>query len=163
MKNHLHNLWHSRTSGEKAVMAIAMAVVAVLLYSWLVVSATQARSRLENRVTSLRARAIQLEQQSAEYARLHTTAAPTVAQIDLRSLVQSQTDAAGLSHALLKIDVQDAHRVQVAFGATSFAAWLDWVQTLQSQQVRIEACRMEALSTTGLVSITATLARSPSQ
>lgn len=140
-------------------MAGSIAVVVIILYLWLLQSATQARVRLQASVATLQTQAVQLEQQSAEYARLRAAPAPVVSQIDLRTLVQSHSDSAGLSQALIKIDVQDAHRVQVAFGAMSFADWLDWAQTLQSQQIRVEACRIEALSTAGLVSITASLVR----
>jgi type II secretory pathway component PulM len=163
MKNRLHDLWHTRTPGEKWAMALTLVIAIAALYAWLVLSATEARARLQTNVTSLRAQSVQLEQHSVEYARLRSTPVPAVPQIDLRALVQSQTDAAGLSQALIKINVQDAHRLQLTFGATSFAAWLDWAQTLQLQQIRIEAARIEALSTAGLVSVTATLARSPSQ
>jgi general secretion pathway protein M len=45
------------------------------------------------------------------------------------------------------------------FGAVAFADWLDWIAGLESQQVRLEAGRIEALSTPGLVSVTATLVR----
>jgi len=45
------------------------------------------------------------------------------------------------------------------FGAVGFADWLNWVAGLTSQQVRLDACRVEALSTPGLVSVTATLVR----
>ena len=47
----------------------------------------------------------------------------------------------------------------MVFGAVAFADWLNWVASLTSQQVRLDACRIEALSTPGLVSVTATLVR----
>jgi type II secretory pathway component PulM len=45
----------------------------------------------------------------------------------------------------------------------SFADWLAWLATLQSQQVRVEAARVEALATPGMVSVTATLTRGGAQ
>jgi type II secretory pathway component PulM len=51
----------------------------------------------------------------------------------------------------------------VTFGAVAFAAWLAWVERLQSQQVRVDACRIEALATPGLVSAAATLVRGGEQ
>ncbi|GEM_PF-1068814 len=163
MKTRLHSLWSSRTAGERTAMAVALAIIVILLYVWLLQSATQARTRLKTAVATLQAQTAQLEQQSLEYAKLRAAPLPTASSTDLRTLVQSQVDTAGLSQVLLKIDVQDSHRLQVTFGATPFAAWLDWTQALQSQQIRIESSRIEALSTAGLVSITATLARSQSQ
>jgi general secretion pathway protein M len=57
------------------------------------------------------------------------------------------------------MDVQDANRVVVAFGAVAFADWLGWVASLGSQQVRLSACRIEALPEPGMVGVTATLQR----
>lgn len=51
----------------------------------------------------------------------------------------------------------------VIFGAVAFADWLNWVAGLKSQQIRLDACKIEALSTPGMVSVAATLLRSQSQ
>ena len=77
--------------------------------------------------------------------------------------MQNRIDAAGLSRALTRMDVPDADQVVVVFGAVAFADWLDWIAGLQSQQVRLDACRIEALATPGLVSVAATLARPKSK
>jgi type II secretory pathway component PulM len=60
---------------------------------------------------------------------------------------------------LLRIDAQNADQVQVVFGSVAFADWLAWVATLQAQRIRLDTGRIEALSTPGLVSVTATLTR----
>ncbi len=83
----------------------------------------------------------------------------SVSQTDLRMLVQAQAGAAGLVRALACIDAPDANQVQVVFGAIAFADWLNWVASLQSQQVRLDACRIEVLSMSGLVSVIATFIR----
>ncbi|MGH8864757.1 MAG: type II secretion system protein GspM, partial [Burkholderiales bacterium] len=90
---------------------------------------------------------------------LRAAPAASVSQTDLRTLVQAQAGVAGLSRALVRIDAPDANQVVVVFGAVAFADWLNWVASLKSQQVRLDACRVEALSTPGLVSVTATLVR----
>ena len=77
--------------------------------------------------------------------------------------MQARAVAAGLSRALVKIDAPDANQVVVVFGAVAFADWLNWIAGLKSQQVRLDACRIEALSTPGLVSVTATLVRAKPQ
>jgi len=142
-----------------AVFAFGLAGAAIL-YFWLVQSTMHARAKLQVSVATLRTQAAQLDQQSAEYARLRTAPAPTAAQTDLRSIVQAYAEKTGLSRALVKLDAPDRNRVQVTFGALPFADWLIWIQALQAQQTRLETCRVEALSTTGMVSITATLVRS---
>lgn len=138
---------------------LAAAVTAIALYGWFVQSAGQARAKLNTSVTALRAQAMRLEQQSIEHARLRAAPAASVSSSDLRTLVQSRIGAAGLSPALVRIDAPDADQVVVVFGGVAFADWLDWIAGLQSQQVRLDACRIEALTTPGLVSVTATLAR----
>jgi len=89
--------------------------------------------------------------------------AATVSSTDLLALVQSRAGAAGLSQALVRIEALDSEHVTVVFGALAFADWLSWIAGLQSQLVRLDACRIEALSAPGLVSVTATLARATTQ
>jgi type II secretory pathway component PulM len=73
--------------------------------------------------------------------------------------VQAQVDAAGLGHALARLDAPDADQVVVAFGAVAFADWLNWVASLNSLHVRLAACRIEALAEPGMVGVSATLQR----
>lgn len=163
MKTRILSLWNSCSPGKKWAIAIAIAVVVVMLYLWLLQSASQTRPRLQASVAALRTQASQLEQQAVEYARLRATPAPVAAQTDLRTVVQSHVESSGLAQTMFQIDAQDVNQVRVTFGATSFAAWLTWAQSLQSQQVRVEACRIETLATPGLVSITATFVRNQAQ
>jgi type II secretory pathway component PulM len=132
------------------------------LYVWLVQSAGQARVQLRTSVTTLRAQAARLDQQALEYGRLRAAPAATASPTDLRTLVQARVGDAGLSRALVRIDAPDPNQVKVVFGALPFTDWLAWVASLQAQQVRLDACRIEALSTPGLVSVTATFTRAKS-
>jgi type II secretory pathway component PulM len=144
------------------IAALAM-FLGVLLYIAFVQTAWRARAQLRTGVTTLRAQANVLEQQAAEIERLHAAPAVAVSQTDLRTLVQAQADAAGLSRALVRIDAPDADQVIVVFGAVAYADWNNWIVGLKAQHVRLDACRIEALSTPGLVSVTATLARAKPQ
>jgi general secretion pathway protein M len=144
-------------------MATLAAVLAAALYLWLVQSAERARAQLRTGVTTLRAQATRLQQQAAEIEHLRAAPAISASQIDLRTLVQTQTGAAGLSRALVRIDALDADQVVVVFGAVAFADWLNWIAGLKSQHARLAACRIEALSTPGLVNVTATLVRAKPQ
>jgi type II secretory pathway component PulM len=51
----------------------------------------------------------------------------------------------------------------VVFGSAPFADWLAWITSLQTQQIRLDSSRIEALSTPGLVGVTATFVRAKSQ
>ena len=159
MRAQLRKAWESRAPRERVIIAALAAILGTVLYVWLVQSAWQARMQLRTSVTSLRAQAARLDQQALEYGRLRVAPAATVSPTDLRTLVQAGVDAAGLARALVRIDAPDADQVVVVFGAVAFADWLAWIDGLQAQQIRLDACRIEALATPGLVSVTATLAR----
>jgi len=163
MRAQLRKAWESRAPRERAIIAALAVMLGVVLYIWLVHSAGQARVHLRTGVMTLRAQAVRLDQQAVEVERLRAAPAISVSQTDLRTLVQARAVAAGLSRALVKIDAPDANQVVVVFGAVAFADWLNWIAGLKSQQVRLDACRIEALSTPGLVSVTATLVRAKPQ
>jgi len=163
MRAQLRKVWESRAPQERTIIAILTMVLGAALYFWLVQSGGRAHTRLRASVTTLRSQAARLEQQAAELERLRATPATPASQTDLRALVQAQAGAAGLSRALVKIDAPDANQVVVVFGAVAFADWLNWVTSLKSQQVRLDTCRIEALSTPGMVSVTATLLRAKHQ
>lgn len=159
MRAQLRKLWESRAPRERIVIAVLAAVIGVTLYWWLVQSGGRTRTQLRASVATLRVQAARLEQQATELERLRATPAPAASQSDLRTLVQAQAGAAGLSNALVKIDAPDANQVVVVFGAVAFADWLNWVASLQAQQVRLDTCKIEALSTPGMIGVTATLLR----
>jgi general secretion pathway protein M len=159
----LRQAWGSRSPRQRTAITVLVAVLGIALYAWFVQSVGQARVKLGTSVTMLRAQALRLDQQAIEHARLSATPPATASSTDLRKLVQNRIDAAGMSRALTRMDVPDADQVVVVFGAVAFADWLDWIASLQSQQVRLDACRIEALATPGLVSVTGTLARPKSR
>lgn len=159
MKDELKKLWRSRSPRERIVL-VALAVVAFgALYVSFVQSAEQARARLSSSVLALRERAARLDRQAEEVRRLRAAPPLAVSRSDLRSVVRNQVGASGLSSALGRLDAPDASRVIVSFGAVVFSQWLQWVAALQAQHVRLAACRIVALSTPGMVSVTATLER----
>jgi general secretion pathway protein M len=163
MRAQLRTIWESRAPRERAVIAALAVILGAALYVGLVHSAGRARAQLRTSVTTLRVQAVGLEQQAAELE--HVRAAPPISasHTDLRTLVQAEADAAGLARALVRIDAPDAGQVVVVFGAVAFADWFNWIARLKSQHVRIDACRIEALSMPGLVSVTATLVRAKTQ
>jgi general secretion pathway protein M len=159
----LRKAWASRAPRERLVITVLAAVLGAACYLGLLYSADRARARLGTSVAALRTQAALLEQRAAEHQRLRATPAPAVSPTDLRTLVRERVDAAQLSGALTLLEAPDAEHVRIAFGALAFADWLNWIAALQAQHVRLEAARLEALATPGLVSVTATLARSGPQ
>lgn len=163
MKAKLRKAWQSRSPRDRMIITVLLVVLGVALYAWLVLSGGQARLQLRHSVSALGAKAEHLDQQAAEYTRLRLTPLPAKSATDLRSLVQSRITDTTLARSLVRIDVADEDQVVVVFDALSFSDWLSWINSLRSQRVRLDACRIEALATTGLVSVTATLVRAKAQ
>lgn len=159
----LRRRWESISARERRFIAALAVMLAIALYVWLLQSADRARVQLGTTVVALRWQANRLEQHAAEYGRLQAVPAATSSKTELRALVQAQAEASGLTSEKIRIDAVDANQVKVAVGAIAFADWLAWLSLLQSQHVRLGTCRIEALSATGLVSVTATLVRTRSQ
>lgn len=163
MRMKLLHFWDARPPRHRAAIAVLAVMASALLYWWFARAANDARLHLRATVTTLRAQAGAIERQAIEVARLRTAPAASSSRTDLRALVQAQVDAAGLSSALGRVEARDANQVQVVFGSVPFADWLTWVGTLQALQVRLDTCRIEALSAAGLVSVTATFVRAQPQ
>jgi general secretion pathway protein M len=160
---HLNKVWESRSPRDRKIIAILAGVVCAMLYLLLVQSGGAAHTRLSASVTTLRAQVSRIELQAAELGRLRAAPSTPPSQTDLRALVEAQAGAAGLSRALVKIEAPDANQVVVVFSAVAFEDWLGWVVRLKAQQVRLDTCRIEALSTPGMIGVTATLLRAKQQ
>ncbi len=159
MRAQLRKLWESRSPRDRLIIAVLAAVVGIALYLWLVQSAYRARAQLGTSVATLRAQAIRLDADATELERLRSMPAPPAPQTDLRTQVQAQAGAAGLARAILRMDAPDANQVQVVIGSVPFSDWLAWVAGMQTQHIRLDSSRIEALSTPGLVGVTATFVR----
>lgn len=159
MKAALRSAWESRAPRERSIIAALGAVLGIACYGFVVHSVERERGQLRASVATLRTQAAVLDHQAIEHERLRAAPATPASPTDLRTLVQARAEAARLSGALTRLDATDADQVQITFGAVSFADWLRWITALQAQHVRVEAARLEALSTPGMVSATATLVR----
>lgn len=157
----LRKAWASRAPRERWVIAALAVVVGAAAYLSVLQAADRGRAQLQKSLPLLRTQAALLDQQAAEHQRLRKTPAPAASPGDLRSLLQTRADAARLP--LTRIDATDADHVQITLGAVAFADWLGWIAALQAQHVRLESARIEALAAPGLVSISATFARSRAQ
>jgi len=161
--NRLTDRLRSLPAAHRRIALVALVIAAMAFYGWLVMTASQNRARLLSVVPVLQGQAAQLERHAAEYTTLRAKPVASLAQSDLMTAVQSHVDQAGLSSALVRIEALDRNRVQITFGSVVFADWMKMLRDLQSQQTRLETCRIEALSASGLVSITAQLVRPPVQ
>lgn len=160
MKTALTRFWQSLGTRERVVLITLLALLAAAAYGWLVHSATRARTQLGASISVLREQARRLENDANELTQLRgVPPSPAVSSVALPALVRTQTESAGISRLLLRLDALGGDQVQVEFGTVPFADWLTWIAALRAQQVRLESCRIEALAVPGLVSVTATLSR----
>jgi len=159
MKATLSGIWLARSPRDRKIIAISTVVFILILYLMLVQSAVKAQSSLQKNVVDLHTQETFLNDQALEYNRLRNMSAITSSPTDLHTLVQIRILDAGLSNNLLRINAIDANQVVVVFGAIAFSDWLHWIIDLKSQHIRVAKCRIEALSTSGQVSVTATLVR----
>ena len=151
--------WDSRTARERAGVSLVAVLVGVALYFALVYVLDRSRSEMRANLATLRGQAAVLERHAAEIERLRVVSPvvpPPPRPRELRALVDAEARAAGFTPAQLRVDVRSADEIQVVLGSAPFAAWLAWVASLQAREVRLETCRIEPLSTPGLVSVTAT-------
>lgn len=159
MRHAFNQWWVSRSPQERLVIVVAALCLGLALYVWLLQATTHARQRLLPAVSQLRAQALRQGEQADEITRLRAMPATPSSSTELRQLVQRQVDANGLTKSLVSIELVDTHHVKLVFGSVSFADWLTWADTMQAQQLRFAAVRVEAQSAAGQVSVTATLER----
>lgn len=161
MRTAVRDLWGARAPRERLVIAVLVALLAAVLYVSFVQSASRARTQLEKSVSQLRTEAARMTRSSDEIVRLRASpppSSPASAQ-DFRALMQARIDSAGLGASLRSIEPLDAGQVRVTFGAVPFGDWVAWVEELQTQQIRLDTTRIEALASPGMVGVTATFVR----
>ena len=160
MKMRLKLFWQERGKQEKLFLMILAAALVLAAYVGLVVAATRARTDLATSLLSLRSQAARMERDAGEILSLRQRPVAKSSVVDLRILAQTQAGAAGLTRSLQRAEAPSSNQVQTVFAAAAFADWLIWLRGMQAQQIRLESCRLEALSSApGLVSVTASLSR----
>lgn len=104
----------------------------------------------------LRADMRDFEQQALEYDRLRVFPSSPLLPEDLRALVQTQAEAAGISDTLALVDATNTYQVHVAFSTVPFADWLSWVEEMQLKHLRFKSGRIEGRPESGMVDVAAT-------
>jgi len=163
MKLPFKEQWCSMGPRQQLGWAVLTVVLGGFSCAWFLDLANRNRSQLRESVSALRIQNADFENRSAELERLRGISPVSPSQSELRALVEAQTNAIGLTSGQVRIDSPDKNHVKIEFGAVPFSEWVVWLENLQSQQVRVESSRIEALSATGFVSATSTLVRSKSQ
>jgi len=154
--------WNALSPRERRLITIASVTLAASLYVWLLVTGSVTGNALRGSLPELRMQALTLEQHAVELEKLRLLPAPMPSNTNLLVLVQEMLVVAGISDMLTKSQAVDANHVTVEFVTIPFPLWIDWINTLSDQGIRVESISMETLLTPGLVSTKATLGRTAS-
>ncbi|MDP3516456.1 MAG: type II secretion system protein M [Pseudohongiella sp.] len=159
LRQRLITQWLSRSPRERRLLTYASATLTLSGYIWMLVAGTQAGATLRSNLPGLRMQAITLDQHANEIAQLRPLPSQASSNTSLLILVQSMAEIAGLSDSLSTLEALDINRVAIEVGTISFPLWIDWINTLEQQGIRVERIRMETLLTPGFVSASVTLLR----
>lgn len=158
----MQELWATRNPRERMVITAVAALLALALLTTLIVSAHRASPALRESVLRLQRQSNRMAVDAAALQRLRATPIKMESG-DLRATVQTQAQAAGVAGSLAHVDAEGANRVKTVCNQVSFSDWLAWVANLQALKIHLDASRIEALATPGLVNATATFARGAAQ
>jgi len=144
----VNDAWQRRGPRERTVLgSIALAVGAVLLYTFAWLPLERARVRLAAEVPRLRASVAALEREAEAVARLKSMPprAPSSAPVSALSATAMQLPGA-------QVAALDDRRVRVTGADVGFTALLDWLAAARaSHGLRVESARLEALPLAGRV------------
>jgi type II secretory pathway component PulM len=148
--------WQERSAGERRVIAVLAAIVAVILvitFVWLPLE--RARTRLSAELPRLRASIAALQRDAEEVKRLRSMPGVAVANPAPLASLPASAKLPGAQLALV-----DDKRVRLTAADVGFSALLDWLASTQAANgLRVESARIEALPVAGRVRAEITLAK----
>lgn len=151
MRTTIAQFWQQRNHTERRTIAIGGTVLAIaLLYAFIWQPMTQEQQYLRQALPQMRAAAAQMHMQATEVDRL-------------RSLPQKNFNnslSGALEYAAARSSVGapsqltplNDGRTRIAFNATAFDSWIEWIRVLQAEQgLRVESVEISALAEPGMV------------
>ena len=151
--------WQRLPAARRRLAVYAIAIIGGGFFMWFLQTLDHAHTALATIVDGAaeRAQAALLEQRAVEFTQLRARPPLASATVDLRALVQTELNAAGLAAQVDGLEVLEGGRVRVALATVAFADWLSLLERLQSQQVLVEVCSVQTLAMRGRVQASATL------
>ena len=149
--------WQRLPAARRRLAVYAIAIIGGGFFMWFLQTLDHAHTELRRSIPALRAQAALLEQRAVEFTQYRARPPLASATVDLRALVQTELNAAGLAAQADGLEVLEGGRVRVALATVAFADWLSLLERLQSQQVLVEACSVQTLAMRGRVQASATL------
>jgi len=155
--------WQRLPAAWRRLAVYVIAIIGGGFFMWFLQTLDHTHTALRRSMPALRAQAALLDQRAVEFTQLRARPPLASATVDLRALVQTELNAAGLTVQADGLEVLEGGRVRVALATVAFADWLSLLERLQTQQVLVEVCSVQVLAMRGRVqaSATLTLARRP--
>lgn len=151
--------WSVLTVQQKRFMVICLwLLMPILVYVLLWVPAHAALPKIHTDLIQLRAEKGYVESLAKEITALQQIQhISTIEDADLLAIIEQSAKQAELP-VLATLGGQST--IQLSSDSISFAAWIKWQRTLQSEhQIHVSSVRLNSTSSTGLVSLNATLVR----
>ena len=151
--------WRRLSSREQMAMsggAGLLVVVLLVFYVWQPLE--KERTRLRTSLPTLRLEAQQMRVDAAEVPRLNSTAKPSSNAGGLRAAVEQAASVHGLQ--VTQVSSEGTNKLSITLAVAPFDSWVKWLAALQAQYaIRLESCRVDALSQAGMVKVQAVLVR----
>lgn len=154
----LRKYWSARSRNERlAAWMAGAALLAALIYFFLLGPGLAAREQLAKRLPELRAQLEDMQQQAKEVAALRKKLGEASKRADLKALLQTSAARTSFVNSVERLDADGGDKAIMRAAPVVFDDWLAWVEYLQREfGVRLESCRISALDLPGLVRIEAT-------
>ena len=98
--------------------------ISLVLFIWLLHSATDARARLGASTVILQEQAARLEADATALEHIRGAPLPLLSSKDLRAVLQARIDAAGLGRTLVRLVADNPDQAQMVLGSIAFVDWL---------------------------------------
>lgn len=162
MKQQLTARWEAFSRKEKNILLVlALAMLGLLLYAFVWLPVQQGRERLtqdipmqQSKLLLMRSQAADVERLRRQHKQLHATAN------GLKAAVEVSAKFHGLTPRYPVADKGgDPLKLEVALSQVSFATWIKWVESLQSQNhVRVLSCHITPDGAAGQIQVEAVFA-----
>ncbi len=160
----MNEWWQSRQARERRTLAIGAAIVAAMVYYFLLWQpAHQGIQAKEQRLAQLRNDVAWMEQAGARYQKLADrgdTASSGAGNEALYALADRTAREAGLGDAIQGVTPEQDNRVRVNLSGVGFDAMVQWLATLRRDfQVRTATASVERIAEPGQVNARLVLSR----
>lgn len=153
-------IWGASSRRERAALALVAAfALGALLYAFLLEPGMAARKSLSVTLPRLRAQLADMRAQRSEILALRKQLEAGPQRGDLHALLRASAQQQPFAASLERAEALPSGGALLRVSSVRLDAWLDWVERMQREfGARLEACRISALDSPGLVQVEARFA-----